>query len=846
MQKEVEAEYWKKNEDELFNIFKTSEKGLDEREVELRRKKYGYNQLERKKSIFLIFLRQFKSPLIWLLIITSVVSMYFGELIGSIIIISLVVLSALVSFIQEYRSDRIIEDLNKKISYKTIVIRNNEKSEVDVNYLVPGDLVHLDIGSKVPADLRIIEAKDLEINESILTGESSPVHKISGILKKVDKIQSYLNYAFAGTTISNGEALGLVISIGNQTQIGKLSRQVVQEKPQIEFQKGISKFVSFLIRVILVLTAVIFLANSLLKHNVLDSLLFALSIAVGLSPELLPVILTVSMSVGAKIMSKKEVIVKRLISIEDFGNMDILCTDKTGTITEGNIELHDYFDLNDKVNEDILLYSTLCNSASSHGKKIFGNQIDTAILQYAGEKILKEMKSYSKVDEIPFDYERKRMSVAFRHGKENIFITKGAVYPILKVCSKINFSGRVVRISNYRKKIEKKFLELSSQGLRVIAVAYKDSTKKDYDVGDEKELTFLGFVTLSDPPKKTVRESLTKLNALGIDFKILTGDNEIVTQKIAADVGIKITGVVIGDQIEKFDDGELKEIVEKTNLFCRLTPAQKQKIVKALKEVGHDVGYMGDGVNDIAALHEADVGISVDSAVDVAKDESDIILLRKNLGILADGVIEGRKIFGNSIKYILMNVSSNFGNMLSMSISSFFLPFLPMLPTQILLNDMMYDFSQFPISQDNVDPEYMKKPKKFDLSMIRKFMLWFGPISSLYDFITFGVMIFLLKFSAISFRTGWFIESLTTQTFVVLIIRTRRSPFWKSKPGKGILIGCFSVIAAALIIPYTSLGTLFQLIPMPVPFYIFLVFAIVTYLILVEVGKRIFFKKYEI
>ena len=772
--------------------------------------------------------------------------MFFGEIIGGVIILILIFLSALVTFVQEYCSEKIVEDLNKKISHKTIVVRDGEKIEIDVKNLVPGDIVDLDIGSKVPADLRLIESENLEINESILTGESLPVHKISDALKKTDAIKNYKNYAFAGTIVSNGHALGVVLSIGNQTRLGRLSKTVTQEKPQIEFQKGINKFVNFLIKVVLVLAVIIFAANAILRQNILDSLLFALAVAIGIAPELLPVILTVSMSLGAKNMAKKEVIVKRLVSIEDFGNMDILCTDKTGTITEGNIELHNYFDLSNKMNEDILRYSVLCNSAISHGKKISGNAIDAAILRYAGDKVVSELESYSKIEEIPFDYERKRMSVAVKHGKENLFITKGAVFPILNACSKINLNGRISGIANYRKRIGKKFFDLSNEGLRVIAVAYKNSSKTSYSKNDEKELIFLGFVTLSDPPKKAAKEAIEKLKLLNVDFKILTGDNEIITEKIAQEVGINITKIVIGKQIDKLNDKKLGEVVEGANIFCRLTPEQKQRVIKALKSRGHDVGYLGDGVNDIAALYEADVGISVDSAVDVAKDASDIILLKKSLGTLAEGVLEGRKIFGNSIKYILMGVSSDFGNMLSMSISSFFLPFLPMLPPQVLLNDMLYDFSQFPISSDNVDVEYMKKPKKFDLSLIRKFMLWFGPISSIYDFITFGVLIFLFKVSETTFRTGWFIESIATQTLVVFVIRTRRSPFWKSKPGKGILISCLSIVAIALIIPYTPLGTIFQLPPLPAWYFAFLIVAVVTYLLLVEVGKKIFFKKYEI
>ena len=846
MKKGAEGVYYNKKESELFESLNTSRNGLSEEEIESRRKYYGYNQLKRKKPGIFIFLRQFKSPLIWLLIIVSVISMFFGELISAIIILVIISLTSSFSFIQEYRAERTVLDLNKKISHKTIVIRNNEKIEVDARNLVPGDIVVLNLGDKVPADLRIIESKNLEIDESILTGESISVHKTSSPIKNVGQIQDYTNFAFAGTIISNGDALGIVIHIGNETQVGKLSKELTQPRPEVEFQKGIKKFVRFLVYVVLITTAIIFIANFLLKNNLLDSLLFALAIAIGISPELLPVIITIGLARGARVMAKKEVIVKRLVSIEDLGNMDVLCTDKTGTLTEGDVKVHSFIDFNGKTDSDILLYSTLCNSATIHGKKIFGNQIDTAILQYSDEKIKEKARSYIKIDEVPFDYTRKRMSVLVKHGKESLIIAKGSARLMFKTCSRAYIGGRVTSISPHIKKIEDKFVELSASGLRVIAVAYKKTNEKTYTKNDEKDFTFLGFLTFSDPPKKTIKESLEKLKSLNIDFKILTGDNEIITQKIAKDVGIPINKIVLGDEIDKYNDKELMNIANEANLFCRLTPMQKQRIIKALKDFGHDVGYMGDGINDVAALHEADVGISVDSAVDVAKDASDIILFKKSLGILAEGVIEGRKIFSNSMKYILIGVSSDFGNMISMSIASFILPFLPLLPPQVLLNDLIYDVSQMTVSRDNVDPEYLKKPKKFNLAIIKKYMLWFGPISTLFDLVALAILVFFFKASQVTFRTGWFIESLSTQILVFFVIRTRKSPFWKSKPGKGILISCLGMFAFVLILPYTPLGNIFGFTPLPALYFAFLAGMIIAYLFLAEISKRIFFKRNEI
>ena len=843
---EERQDFWSKKENDVLNYFETSRKGLSSEEAEARKKEYGPNMLKKKAYFLPLLWRQFKSPLVWLLIITSIVAMFFGELTNAIIILALIFLVSLVSFIQEYRSEKIVEDLSKKISYKTLVIRNNAKEEIDARDLVPGDIVVLNVGSKVPADLRLIDTKDLEINEAVLTGESVPALKNSAPLKVKDhKIQEISNYAFAGTIIANGEALGVVISIGEQTEFGKISKEASHERPETEFQKDIRKFVNFLIRIIVVMTVVIFAVNAVFRNNILDSLLFALAIAIGIAPEMLPVILTIGLSRGAKVMAKKEVIVKRLVSIEDFGNMDILCTDKTGTLTEGEIRLHNHFDIEDNISEETLLYGMLCNSAVSHDHKFVGNPIDVSIMRHSSEKTRELEKSYQKIDEIPFDYFRKMMSVIVKQGDRQLLLTKGATQSVLKACTKINLQGRITSISRYKSKIEKKFSDLANQGLRVIAVAYKEDNKQKHDEKDESNLIFLGFITFSDPPKKDVKKSIERLENLGIDFKILTGDNEIITRRIAVEVDIPIKKIVLGDEIDRLKDDQLKKIAEEANIFCRLTPLQKERIIRILKQSGHDVGYMGDGINDVAALHEADAGISVDSAVDVAKDASDIILLNKNLDILANGVLEGRKVFSNSMKYILMGTSSDFGNMLSMSVSSFFLPFLPMLPSQVLLNDLMYDVSQTTVSSDNVDNEYIKKPKKFNLNAIKKYMLFFGPISSVYDFITFGIMLWFFHSSDVMFRTGWFIESIATQTLVVFIIRTRK-PFWKSRPGKWLLLSCLGIVALALAITLTPIGKLFGMTSLPALFFAFLAAMIVTYLALAELAKRIFFKKFDI
>lgn len=845
---EKEVDYWSKKEEEVLAGLETSRNGLTHEEAEARLKKYGYNALKKKSKTLRIFLKQFKNPLIWILIVTTIISIAFGQLLNSIIILVMILFVSLISFFQEYRSEKTVEDLNKRISHTALVVRDAEKQEVDVKDLVPGDMVVLNLGDIVPADLRIIESKNLEINEAILTGESVPVEKRSQALKlKNPNIRDIGNYAFAGTTIASGEALGVVIATAENTQMGSISKQVSEERPETSFQKGIKNFSNMLVQIILILTVLIFAVNTLLRHDILSSLLFALAVAIGMTPELLPMVLTVGLSKGAKKMAKNDVIVKRLIAIEDFGNMDILCTDKTGTLTEGNILLHDHFDAENKTNDQVLVYGMVCNSAIVHNKKIIGNPMDAALWQHSSEKHKEEVKLYKKIDELPFDYDRKMMSVIAEYQKKNILITKGALRSVLKKCSRISINGRITNMPYYRKRLEKKFTELSNQGLRVIAVAYKETNPQaGYRISDENNLIFLGFITFIDPPKKTVKNALEKLEALDIKLKIFTGDNEIVTQHIAQEVGIPSEKIVLAEDIDKMDDYDLGKVVEKSNIFCRLTPKHKLRIIKALKENGHDVGYIGDGVNDVSALHEADVGISVNTAVDVAKDASDIIMLKKSLESLAAGVEEGRKIFGNTMKYIMIGTSSNFGNMLSVAIASAFLPFLPMLPVQILFMNLCYDVSQTAIPTDNVDPEYLKKPKVFDINSIKRFMLFFGPISTLWDIATFLILIFIFKAAPGMFRTGWFMESMATQLLIVFAIRTRKVPFWKSKPAKGVLFASILTALAALIIPFTILGHVFQFTAVPYLFFVLLAAMLIAYFALVELQKKWFFSRWEV
>lgn len=842
-------DYYSKTEPEIFQLLSSSREGLSAADVEERQKQFGKNVLKSKRfKAARIFFRQFRSPFLLILIAIVIISFFLGQTANSIIISLMIVLSSLLSFFDEYRSEKISEELTKKIAHRVLVERNGKKEEIAASELVPGDLVYLTIGSVVPADLRITESKNLEIDESVLTGESRAVAKNSAVIAdNFLGIASLKNCAFSGTVVSYGEGVGVVVNTGQNSELGKISKIAEQERPQTEFQKGLSNFGRLLVKIIVFLTIGIFFINSILKHTVLDSLLFALAIAVGLTPELLPAILSVGLSKGSREMAKKGVIVKRLIAIEDFGNMDVLCTDKTGTLTEGRLSLARHIDLENKENENVLLYGTICNSSVAYENKLIGNPIDIAIRKHANEKFAKELKSYLLAGEVPFDYDRKMMSVIVKKDEETILITKGAPQQILKKCKSALVNGRKVNIALREKSIIQTFEKLSNDGYNAVAVAYrKIDDKKNYSADDESDLILFGFITFIDAPKPSIKKTILRLEQLNIKLKILTGDNEIVTKKIAREVGIPISKIVLAEQISRASDEELRVVVEESNAFCRLTPNDKLRVIKALRANGHEVGYMGDGINDVPALHEADVGISVNDSVDVAKNASDIVLMKKNIDSLVDGVVEGRRVFGNITKYILMGTSSNFGNMFSAAAASIFLPFLPMLPVQILLVNLLYDFSQLTISADNVDEETLKKPKKLKVEYIQKYMLFLGPASSLYDFITYFVMLFIFKSSQALFRTGWFIESVLTETLVIFVIRTNRAPFYKSKPGKMIILSAIAVSIAALVIPFSPLAQLLGFVQPPPLFFAILIVMVVTYLVLVEFLKNWFVKKYEI
>ncbi|MCX8153000.1 MAG: magnesium-translocating P-type ATPase [Candidatus Bathyarchaeota archaeon] len=828
--------------EELFILLGTSLAGLSSAEAEKRLKIYGSNELAKKEKRTSIaeFLSHFRSPLIIILMIAGVISGFLGEVMNVAIIFFIIFVSIILDFYQETKAEKAAEMLKEKVTTTATVLRDGKKREVKLSEIVPGDIIYLSAGDIVPADARVLVAKDLFLNQSALTGESFPVEKTPAPLKtRGTSITEWNNCLFMGTSVVSGTATAVVLKTGSLTEYGRIAKKLIEKEPETEFEKGLRGFGFLIMQATFLLVMLVFLINALYKRDVLESLLFAVALAVGLTPELLPMILSVNLSKGALAMSKKGVIVKRLSAIENFGSMDVLCTDKTGTLTENKIKLVLHVDADGNNDEKVLLYSFL-NSFYQTGLK---SPLDEAILDHKHVAVV----GYQKIDEVPFDFVRRRVSVVVEYERQRFLITKGAPEEIGKVCAYYELAGVVTDLTEeMHKKIEQKYYDLSAEGFRVLGVAYKKlkEDKAVYSVNDENDMVFLGFVAFLDPPKETARESIRLLNKAGIELKILTGDNELVARKTCEHIGFEVKGVVLGNEIAQMHDDALARVVEEANIFARVTPAQKDRIINALKNNGHVVGFMGDGINDAPSLKTADVGISVNNAVDVAKESSDIILLKNDLTVLEEGVLEGRKTFGNTMKYVMMSISSNFGNMFSVAGASLFLPFLPMLPIQILLNNLLYDFSQSAITTDNVDADYVEKPKRWDIHFIRNFMIFLGPISSIFDFLTFFIMLLIFKATEPLFQTAWFIESLCTQTLVIFVIRTRSSPFYKSKPSKLLLLSSMSIMGFALVIPFTPLGNLFHFVAPPPAFFLALAVLVGVYLLLAEGTKKWFYKRY--
>jgi len=814
----------------LFEKFQTSQTGLSEAEAQKRLAEYGSNEAakKQKRTLVLQFVLKFFHPLVVLLIVIAGVTFWTGDPVSGSIIGLMAIMSVVLGFFQEYRAGKEAERLSEMVRATATVYRNGKSKEIPIKQIVPGDIVDLFAGDMIPADIRIIQAKDLFINQAALTGESMPVEKTPGAN----------SLAFMGSSVVSGTALGVVIKTGLATEFGEISKRLSSIDQPTSFDRGINQFVWMMIFAMIGLVIFICVVDSF-KDKFMDALLFSLSVAIGLTPEMLPMLVTINLSKGAIAMSKKDVIVKRLNAIQNFGAMDVLCTDKTGTLTLDKIVLEKYCDVVRKEDQGTLKLAYI-NSFYQTGLK---NILDKAVLKY--EKLV--VKDYKKVDEMPFDFSRRIMSVVVDMEGKHKIISKGAPEEILKRCTRYELDGEIEELDQIvLTDLKEEYDSLSSDGFRVLAVAYKDMdlNREVYSKDDESGLILKGYIAFLDPPKPTAKKTIEVLRKLGIELKVLTGDNDLVAKKICSDVGLDVKGLLTGVQLEKITDDQLKDLVKTTTVFARLSPLQKERVIHALHRNGHTVGFLGDGINDAPALKAADVGISVNNAVDIAKESADLILLQKNLMVLRDGVIEGRKVFGNIFKYIKMGASSNFGNMFSMAGSSLILPFLPMFPIQIILNNFLYDASQVAIPSDDVDEEYLLKSRSWNIKYIMKFMMYFGPLSSIFDYITWGIMIFIYHANQATFATCWFIESMCTQLLVIHIIRTGKIPFVESWPSPFLIFTSIYITSIALVLPYTPLGAYFKFVMPPATFFLFLILIVVVYLWLVQVLKTWFVKKY--
>jgi len=834
------VEFWDLTVAQLLSQLQATPEGLSTEEAEKRLREYGPNTLVRESRFVgvLQFMRLFTNPLVIILFIAAVVSFVLGEHINALIIVVIILLSVILNFVQEYQAARAVRILRQQVSVSATVIRDGKEQEIPLAYLVPGDIVKLNAGDLVPADARLLEAKDLYVRESALTGESLPVEKTATDLGNGSHgLPDARNSIFLGTSVQTGIATALVVRTGSRTALGHIAMRLIQRPPETEFDRGIRQFGLMITRIIMLLVLFVFFVNVMYQRAILDSFLFALALAVGLTPELLPMIVSVTLAQGARRMADKKVIVKQLSAIENFGSMEILCCDKSGTLTEGEIVLDRYINVQGRDDDDILKMAYI-NSALQAGVK---SPLDAAIIAY--RKL--DIGDYQKIDEIPFDFTRKRLSVVVETDEERLLITKGEVESILSICATIKIDGMTTPLgSDQRAMALEMYRSLSEQGYRIIAIAVRSPERKDsYTLLDETDMTLLGFVTFMDPPKEGISSTLEALKNDGISVTVMSGDNQYITRTIASDVGLPTHRVIIGDQLDNMDDSALAYSVEQGAIFARVTPEQKNRVIMALKTRGHVVGFLGDGINDAPSLHAADIGISVANAVDVAKDAASIVLLEKDLQVLHEGVIEGRRSFANIMKYIMMGTSSNFGNMFSMAAASLILPFLPMLPTQILLNNLLYDLSQVSIPTDHVDTYLLQKPRRWRIGMISHFMVIMGPISSIFDFITFWTLLSMFHASETLFHTGWFVESLATQTLVIFIIRTSVSPL-KSRPSVQLLSTVLVVVVAALYLPFSPIGRLVGFVPIPFRLVLTITVLTVSYLLLVEAVKRWFYRRY--
>ncbi len=835
------------SQEQLLEKINSSREGLSNAQAQQRLKQFGYNEVEklRKRSLIVESLVRSVNPLVFILLLSALVSSLTGEASSGIIISIIVFLSIVIDYVQSHRSFLAIERLRIQVAHTATVFRDKIWKELLTRELVPGDIIQLNAGDMVPADSILLTANDLHVQQAALTGESLPIEKEISLdgLKTQNPFEA-TNVVFCGSSIVSGKATALVVTTGLNTEFGQIEKDLTKHAPPTEFELGIVRFGLFISKTIMFLVLFVFLVCIYLKRNLMESLLFSVALAVGLTPEFLPMITTVTLATGAVRMSKLKVIVKNLASIQNFGSIDILCSDKTGTLTTGSMSLVQYLSVEGKSSERTLLYAYLNSLYQSEITKPINeailqhvniNPIDIAVLQHAHP----DVNPYHKIDEIPFDFERRCSSVVVEQQGNRILISKGAPESILPLCVSYDSDEKSLPLDQSVKgQCVKLYESLNSKGYRLLAIGYRQLPQQSaYHVNDETNLILSGFLVFSDPVQPEVANVVKDLAAAGVSMKILTGDNELVASTICQQVGISTDQILLGEQIEKMTLQELMLKAESCQLFARVKPSQKQQIIAALRQRGHVVGYMGDGINDAPSLHTADVGISVAGAVDVAKESASIILLENNLQVLLNGILEGRKAFGNIMKYLMMGTSSNFGNMFSMAGAVVFLTFLPMLPMQILLNNLLYDISQLSIPTDRVDDKFIRKPRHWDIDIIRKFMFYIGPISSIFDFLTFYVMIKVFSSSETLFHTGWFVESLATQTLVIFVIRTAGSPF-KNLPSLPLLISVISIVLIGVFLPFSVFAPLLGFVPLPLNYFIFLVLATGIYLAMVQVVKN--------
>jgi P-type Mg2+ transporter len=832
-----EKPYWSMGADDLLASLHTSREGLSGEEARRRLEQYGPNTISREKSrgSLSLFLSQFRSAIILLLLFATAVSFFLGDRTDAVIILAIILVSAILGFIQERGADNAMKGLIAIVRVRSTLLRDGTESEIDITEVVPGDIVVLHAGDVIPADCLILQANELHADESLLTGESFPSEKAPGAVPPDAPLARRKNVLWMGTHVVAGGGRAVAVKTDRNTEFGRISERIRLRPAETEFEHGIRHFGYLLLELTLTMLLVIFAFNVYLARPVMDSFLFSMALAVGLTPQLLPAIITINLAQGAKSMAKRKVIVKHLPAIENFGSMNVLCSDKTGTITEGRIRLKDAVDIDGKPSLKVRLYAYVNSVFQSN----YANPIDQALQE--AEKF--DLAGWEKLDEIPYDFSRRRLSVLVSHGGSHLLVTKGALMHVAGVCSKAEGpSGETVDISREKTRIQELGDSLNDQGYRTLGVAFRDmGTAVTVHREDEQDLVFLGIIALYDPPKKDIAGIFTRLASLGVSLKIVTGDSARVARAIHRQLGLPEPVIITGGELLALTDGAYLSRIPQADVFAEVEPNQKEDIILSLKKAGNVVGYMGDGINDAPALHAADVGISVDSAADVAKGTAEIVLLEKDLGVLVQGVEEGRKTFANTLKYVFMATSANFGNMFSMAGASLFLPFLPLLPKQILLTNLLTDFPEMTIATDTVDEVMIEKPHRWDIGFIRRFMVVFGILSSVFDYCTFGVLLLVFGADPGLFRSGWFVESVASASLIVLVVRTRKT-FFRSRPSRKLLAATCAVVVAALLLPYSPFASLIGFKPLPVQFLAWLILIIAAYVLSAEGMKKAFYR----